>query len=357
MPALKTTNAPALPTETLRSAEDLARAGLIDAADVPAVRAVARRYAIAVTPAVTEAMMAAPTSAIARQYLPSADELVIAGEELLDPIGDDAHAPIKGIVHRYPDRVLLKPMHACAVYCRFCFRRESVGPGGDALNDAELDAALDYIRNDTNIWEVILSGGDPLLLSPRRLKAIIGELARMDHVGVIRIHTRLPVADPGRVTPELVAALKCAKAVYVVVHCNHADELTAPARAACARLVDAGLPMLAQTVLLKGINDDAEVMERLLRDLTSARIKPYYLHHPDLARGTGHFRTTLARGRALLRRLRGRLSGLAQPTYVLDIPGGHGKVPIGPDYLSRAPDGGWVVRDPAGRNHPYPPRR
>jgi lysine 2,3-aminomutase len=357
MPAPKPTIASAPPSETLRSADELARAGLIEPADIPAVRAVTRRYAVAVTPAVRDAIAAAPGDALARQYVPSADELVIAGEELLDPIGDAAHAPVKGIVHRYPDRVLLKPMHACAVYCRFCFRREDVGPSGDALDGDELAAALAYIRNDKNIWEVILSGGDPLLLSPRRLKAIIGELARMDHVGVIRIHTRLPVADPDRVTAERVAALKCAKAVYVVVHCNHADELTAPARAACARLVDAGLPMLAQTVLLKGVNDDALQMERLLRELTAARIKPYYLHHPDLARGTGHFRTTLARGRALLRRLRGRLSGLAQPTYVLDIPGGHGKVPIGPDYLSRGPDGRWRVRDPAGRSHPYPPRR
>ena len=357
MPAFKATPAPEPSTETLRSADDLAQAGLIDDAARPGVRAVARRYAVAVTGAVARAIGRDTGGVLARQYVPSADELVIAREELFDPIGDDTHAPVKGIVHRYPDRVLLKPMHACAVYCRFCFRRESVGPGAEALDEMELATALDYIRADKNIWEVILSGGDPLLLSPRRLKAIIDELAGIDHVGVIRIHTRLPVADPDRITAARVAALKCAKAVYVVVHCNHADELTPDARTACARLVDAGLPMLAQTVLLKGINDDAGQMERLLRELTAARIKPYYLHHPDLARGTGHFRPTLARGRALLRRLRGRLSGLAQPTYVLDIPSGHGKVPIGPDYLRREADGGWTVRDPAGHRHAYPPRR
>lgn len=347
---------PAAAPRTLRTAEDLADAGLIAPTERAAARAVARRTAIAVTAPLADAMRGADGAALRRQYLPHADELVIDPIELGDPIGDATHAPVKGIVHRYPDRVLLKPMHACAVYCRFCFRRESVGPGAEALNARELEAALDYLRADPRIWEVILSGGDPLLLSPRRLKAIVGALSAIDHVGVVRVHTRLPVADPARVTAAMVRALKCEKAVYAVVHCNHASELTAAARAACSRLVDAGIPMLAQSVLLKGVNDDAETLEALFRALTAARIKPYYLHHPDLARGTGHFRVALAAGRALMRRLRGRLSGIAQPAYMLDIPGGFGKVPVGPDYLAPAADGGWSVTDPAGGVHDYPPR-
>jgi lysine 2,3-aminomutase len=340
---------------TLRTADDLADAGLIAPGDAAIAAQVARRYAVAVPAALAEAVRNDASGALRRQFVPAGDELVIARDELADPIGDDAHSPVKGIVHRYPDRVLLKPLHACAVYCRFCFRREQVGPGGDALTAAETAAAIDYIRRDSGIWEVILSGGDPLLLAPRRLKALVREIAAIGHVGVIRVHTRLPVADPARITPALVRALRCDKAVYVVLHCNHAAELTPAATAAAARLVDAGIPMLAQSVLLRGVNDDADTLEALLRALTARRIKPYYLHHPDLARGTGHFRLPLSTGRALMRRLRGRLSGLAQPTYVLDIPGGHGKVPVGPDYLRPgAAEGEWIVTDPAGRTHAYP---
>jgi lysine 2,3-aminomutase len=338
----------------LRTADDLANGGLIAPADAPIAAQVARRYAVAVPGALADTVRNDPSGALKRQFVPSADELVIARDELADPIGDEAHSPVKGIVHRYPDRVLLKPLHACAVYCRFCFRREQVGPGGDVLTAAETATALAYIRRNPGIWEVILSGGDPLLLAPRRLKALVRDIAAIDHVGVIRVHTRLPVADPARITPALVRALRCEKAVYVVLHCNHAAELTPAATAAAARLIDAGIPMLAQSVLLRGVNDDPETLETLLRALTARRIKPYYLHHPDRARGTGHFRLPIAAGRALMRHLRGRLSGLAQPTYVLDIPGGHGKVPVGPDYLRPgAADGEWIVTDPAGRTHAY----
>lgn len=357
MPRHARRNTPQPPVRaTVRTAAGLAEAGLLNAAALPAAEQVARRYAIAVTPHLAALMADRPADdPIRRQFIPSGEELVVAREELGDPIGDEIHAPVKGIVHRYRDRVLLKPLHACAVYCRFCFRREDVGPGGDVLDDVELMAALDYIRSHDEIWEVILSGGDPLLLSPRRLKTIVDALTDIPHVGVIRIHSRIPVADPARITPALLRALKSDKAVYVVLHCNHADELTAETRAACARLIDAGHPMLAQSVLLKGVNDDAATLERLLRALVAARIKPYYLHHADLAHGTGHFRTTIEQGQAILRELRGRVSGLCQPSYVLDIPGGHGKVPIGPNYLTQTGDG-WSVSDPDGEEHAYPPR-
>jgi len=335
---------------TLRTPKALAAAGLVT--DAAGLQAVAARYAIAITPAMAELIdVCDPADPIARQLVPTADELIAAPGETADPIGDDAYSPVPGVVHRYPDRVLLKPTHLCAVYCRFCFRRETVGPGEDAtLSDTDLDAAFAYIEAHPAIWEVILTGGDPMILAPRRLKAIAGRLEAIDHVKVIRLHTRVPVADPDRVTPALVEALKCAKAVFVALHANHARELTANARAACARLVDAGIPMVSQSVLLRGVNDTPQALEALMRALVETRIKPYYLHHGDLAPGTSHLRTSLDDGQALMRAIRGELSGLAQPTYVLDIPGGHGKVPVGPTWLE---DG--VVTDPQGVEHPYLP--
>jgi lysine 2,3-aminomutase len=227
-----------------------------------------------------------------------------------------------------------------------------VGPGRGALAPKARAAALAYIRATPQIWEVILTGGDPLILSPRRLKAVVAELAKIDHVKVLRVHTRLPVAAPERITPALVRALRVAgKASYVVLHANHPRELTAAVRAACARLIDAGIPMLSQSVLLRGVNDDVSTMSALFRSLVECRIKPYYLHHADLAPGTAHLRTGIGEGQALMRALHGRVSGLCQPAYVLDIPGGFGKSPIGPDYVS---EGGAVIEDFNGRQHRYP---
>jgi lysine 2,3-aminomutase len=277
-------------------------------------------------------------------------------EELSDPIGDHPHTPVAGVVHRYPDRALLKLTNVCAVYCRFCFRREMIGPGANALSQKQIDAAIDYIAAHSEIWEVIFTGGDPLVLSPRRLRAVMSQLAGIEHVKVIRVHTRVPVADPERITPELVRALKTnGKATYVVLHANHPRELTDTARDACARLVDAGIPMLSQSVLLNGVNDDPQTLGALMRAFVECRIKPYYLHHGDLAPGTSHFRTTIAEGQALMRGLRGRYSGLCQPTYVLDIPGGHGKSPIGPNYLSCDGADNYRVEDFNGALHCYPP--
>jgi lysine 2,3-aminomutase len=345
-------------SKTLRRPADLVEAGFAPADRLPALERVAARYAVALTPALAELIdLDDPNDPIARQFVPDPAELDTTPEEHADPIGDDAHSPVDGIVHRYPDRVLLKLVHVCPVYCRFCFRREMVGPGKrPTLSPEALRAALDYIRGDPNIWEVILTGGDPLMLSARRLAEVMGELAAIDHVKVVRVHTRIPVAAPERVTPALVKALKaCRKAAYVVLHANNARELTPAARAACARMIDAGIPMLSQSVLLRGVNDDAQTLGALLRTLVECRIKPYYLHHGDLAPGTAHLRTDIAAGQALLRELRGRASGLCQPTYVLDIPGGHGKSPIGPDYL--APQGdGYTVEDFNGARHVYPPR-
>lgn len=335
--------------KTLRSAKALADAGLIAPDRLPALERVAAQYAVAVTPAMAEL---ASCEGVARQFLPQEAELSTLPEEHGDPIGDFAHSPVEGIVHRYPDRLLLKITHTCAVYCRFCFRREMVGPEGlKALSPAALDAALAYIAARPEIWEVIVTGGDPLILSPRRLADLMRRLSAIAHVKVVRFHTRMPAVDPAAVTDELVAALQApGKAVYVALHANHASELTPAARAACARIVDAGVPMVGQTVLLKGVNDEPQALSDLLRAMVETRIKPYYLHHGDLAPGTSHLRTTLEEGQALMKAIRGRLSGLAQPTYVLDIPGGHGKVPVGPTYISQD-----EVEDPKGIRHAYPP--
>jgi lysine 2,3-aminomutase len=321
---------------TLREPAELVAHDLARAADLADLERVAARYAIAVTPDLAALIdVNDPNDPIARQFVPTAAELSSQPGEHADPIGDHAHSPVAGIVHRYPDRVLLKLVHVCAVYCRFCFRREMVGPGKEsALSDAAYGSAIDYIREHREIWEVILTGGDPLMLSPRRLSDIMADLATIDHVKIIRIHTRVPVADPRRVSPEMVAALKVTGATcWVALHANHARELTDDARAACARLIDAGIPMVSQSVLLRGVNDHVTALEDLMRAFVECRIKPYYLHHGDLAPGTAHLRTTLASGRDLMRALRGRVSGLCQPDYVLDIPGGAGKSPVGPNYL------------------------
>jgi lysine 2,3-aminomutase len=347
---------------TLRRPSDLARAGLVAPDRLGELERVAAQYAVAISPALAGLIDPAdPCDPIARQFVPDAAELAVASDERSDPIGDDAKSPVAGIVHRYPDRVLLKLVHVCPVYCRFCFRREQVGPHGrPSLSRAELAAALAYIRARPEIWEVILTGGDPLVLSPRRLRDVVRDLAAIDHVKVVRVHTRVPVAAPERVTREAVRALKAAgKATYVVLHVNHPRELSGAARAACARFIDAGIPMLSQSVLLRGVNDDAATLGALMRALVESRIKPYYLHQGDLASGTAHLRTGIAEGQDLMRALRGRYSGLCQPTFVLDIPGGHGKVPVGPNYLTPgdAADARYVVRDPDGRDHRYPPNR
>ncbi|MEO5335885.1 MAG: lysine-2,3-aminomutase-like protein [Magnetospirillum sp. WYHS-4] len=293
----------------------------------------------------------APNDPLARQVVPSPEELAPQPEDRIDPIGDTAHSPLEGLVHRHPDRVLLKPTLACPIHCRFCFRRDQVGRGG-TLKPAALAAALDYIRVHPEIREVILTGGDPLMLSPARLERLTRDLSMIDHLKWLRVHSRVPVAMPSRIAAAAVRALKAGRlATWVAVHCNHPRELSPAALAALGRLADAGIPLVSQTVLLKGVNDDVAVLAELMESLLAARVKPYYLHHGDLVPGAAHFRVSLPEGIALAAELRRRVSGLALPTYVLDIPGGFGKVPVGPSYLE---DGGAAVLDPQGRRHAYP---
>jgi lysine 2,3-aminomutase len=338
-------------------ADDLVLRGVVAEERLPELRLVAARYSVALTEDVVGLIDPRdPADPIAAQFVPNRAELHEHPDDLSDPIGDERWSPVPGIVHRYPDRVLLKPSLVCPVYCRFCFRREVVGRKGGVLGAAALERALDYIRARPEVWEVIVTGGDPFLLSARRVKAIVSALDAIPHVAVIRFHTRVPVVDPGRVRPGLVAALDSGKAVYVVIHANHPRELTPGVKGAVGRLTRAGIPVLSQSVLLRGVNDDPAVLEGLLRGLVAMRVKPYYLHHPDLAPGTAHFRLDIERGRALVEGLRGRVSGLCQPTYVLDIPGGYGKVSIAASWAREGEKPGqWIVTDRDGVRHRYPP--
>ena len=336
----------------LHSVDDLAAVGLLSPSE--RLRAVEARYRVALTPQIAALIdRADPDDPIARQFLPDARELVTTAAELADPIGDEAHSPVPGIVHRYRDRVLLKLVSVCPVYCRFCFRRETVGKSG-ALDAETLARALDYVAAHEEIAEVILTGGDPLAASARRLRAVAERLRLMSHVKRLRVHTRVPTAAPGLVTKERLEALRAAeKTLVIALHVNHARELSPVAKAAMVRLQNAGARLLSQTVLLKDVNDDAAPLDALLDALVAQGVEPYYLHHPDLAKGTAHFRLSLARGRSIYEALARLRQAKPLPLYVLDLPGGFGKVPIEAPHLVRAGDGSWRARDRFGIEHRY----
>lgn len=251
---------------------------------------------------------------------------------LPDPLNEQDLSPVPGLIHRYPDRVVWLVSNVCAVYCRFCMRKRQVGCAEEGTVSAHMDAALHYIRDNESIRDVILSGGDPLLLDDDRLAEILFSLRSIPHVEVIRIGTRTPVTLPERITPRLCAILKRHHPVYINTHFNHPREITHQSRAACAMLADAGVPLGNQTVLLKGVNDDPAVMTELFRALLAMRVKPYYLHQMDLVRGTHHFRTRVESGLEIMASIRGHVSGMAVPYYVVDLPGGKGKVPLLPGY-------------------------
>lgn len=340
---------------SLTTPQALEDAGLISREQANMLGPVAERYAIGVTPflagRIDRENRADP---IALMFIPDERELTRLPEELADPIGDARHTPVPGIVHRYPDRVLLKPVAVCPVYCRFCFRREMVGPDlGEALNSAALTRALAYIAGQPGVREVILTGGDPFMLSPSRAKSLTEAISAIPHIEVIRWHTRMPVADPARITPAFIEALTATeKAVWVSIHINHLDELSDETKAAARAMAKAGIALISQSVLLRGVNDDADVLAGLFSGLISAGIKPYYLHHPDLAPGTSHFRVSVQEGQAIYSALRDRVSGLAVPHYVIDIPGGVSKANAAASDVQATPDG-QALRGRDGNLHPY----
>lgn len=338
----------------LRNINDLENHKLINAGQHKDIGKVLSKFSLAVTPDILNVIKTSdPDGAVAAQFIPNVLELDEQPNELTDPIGDAYNSPVPGIIHRYSDRVLLNVIQTCAVYCRFCFRRENVGPGNSGLTPTQIDDAIEYIKNDDQIWEVILSGGDPLMLSPRRLSALIEKLSNIAHVGIIRLHTRIPCVAPDKITNSLIAALKKHTAVYVVIHVNHADEITPKVAEKLANLADAGIPLLSQSVLLQGVNDDPAILTTLFKKLLVNRVKPYYLHHGDLAKGTHHFRTSIKRGQEIVRALRGPASGLCQPHYVLDLPGGYGKIPIGHQYLEQITHNSYEIDDVFGNKQRY----
>ncbi|WBU63014.1 lysine-2,3-aminomutase-like protein [Paracoccus aerodenitrificans] len=335
------------PSKAVTSVPELVEAGFADPAEADMLHAVTKEFRIRITPEMQQ-----PATGIAAQFVPDKRELLTRPEELADPIGDTVHSPASGLTHRYPDRAILHVTQTCDVYCRFCFRREVVGAAGPLPAD-QLDAALDYIARTPQLREIILTGGDPLTLSPRRLTEIMQRLDAIPHIEILRLHSRVPVVTPDRIA-GLLPALRCVRAaVFLVIHTNHPDELTASAREAISRLADHGIPLLSQSVLLRGVNDDAGILARLFRDLTALRVTPYYLHHCDLARGTSHFRTTIREGLDIIASLRGHLSGIAIPSYVLDLPGGFGKVPLDSNAVIPTSDGHWRITDWRGQVHDY----
>ncbi|HPF77779.1 MAG TPA: lysine-2,3-aminomutase-like protein [Alphaproteobacteria bacterium] len=291
---------------------------------------------------------------VARQYYPSSDEKIISLKENPDPIGDHVHSPLKGLVHRHKSRVLLKITDTCAVYCRFCFRKEMVGKGQGILKDHDVEKIISYIEKHQEINEVIFSGGDPLNLSNRRLSALMQQLEKINNIDIIRFHTRVPIVTPQRIDQEFIDIInRCSKAVYIVLHVNHAQEIDQTVKDMISRLVKSKAVLLSQSVLLKGVNDNVDALSDLFHSLVKNSVKPYYLHHPDLAPGTGHFRVSIAQGQALMKELRRKISGLCIPSYVLDIPGGHGKIPVDHCYLSSLQDNGYSVEDTRGNTHRY----
>ena len=310
-----------------------------------------RAYPDSLAPAIATDDFSDPVYA---QYVRDAREDHITPEERTDPIGDDPHSPVQGIVHRHPDRALLKITDICAAYCRFCFRKDMVGQGDGILDEAELKVALSYIQNAPHIREIILTGGDPLTLSNRRLKDVLEKLYAIEHLDIIRFHTRTPLIKPARIDEELCGVLKdCPKALYVVLHVNHTQELTDEVKKAIRTLDQSGAVLLSQSVLLRGVNDDTQTLEDLFRALVRLKVKPYYLHHLDRAQGTSHFEVSPRIGQEIIARLRGRISGLCLPTYILDIPGGFGKMPLEQCTLEDEQDH-YTIQDPHGRRHIYP---
>lgn len=321
--------------------------------DKDALQAVSDRYPVRVSSVMRRLIAADPDGPVARQFLPDAAELRDHDFADPDPIGDEKHSPVPGIVHRHQNRVLLKAIHSCPVYCRFCFRKEMVGPNGHMLNSPELKAALDYIERVPQISEVILSGGDPLMLSARRLNQICERLHNTDHLDNIRIHSRVPTVSPEMMTDDKIQALKGRLPVYIVLHINHADEFTPEGTAICRKLSESGIQLLCESVLLKGVNDSVRALEELSRACIRHRIKPYYLHHLDHAPGTEHFRVCVKTGQALMKELMRSLSGIAVPSYVLDLPGGHAKIPLGHCKIEDKGQGHYRIEDPDGHLHDY----
>ncbi len=314
--------------------------------DVGMVKSVADRYPVRLTPYLVEKLTDS-SHPLWRQFVPDAAEL---SDESLpeDPLSETEKSPVPAIIHRYSARVLLLAANSCAAYCRFCTRKRRVGNRQQSLSFGQVLDGIAYIADHPAINEVIVSGGDPLTLSDGLLRELLERLRKIEHVDILRIATRMPAVLPERITPQLAELLRRYQPLYVTTHFNHPDELTPEVKAACTQLAEVGIPLANQTVLLKDVNDDIDTIAALCTNLLKMRIRPYYLHQTDMVRGTGHFRVSLAKGVELAEGLRKRVSGLAVPHYIVDTPGGHGKVELLPDNILARGDGNWVLRAPDG---------
>ena len=295
-----------------------------------------------------------PACPIRRQVIPRAEELVVSEGEMLDSLGEDEHSPVPGLVHRYPDRVLFLVTDRCAAYCRYCTRSRLVSNAQDYNFHPEYEQGLRYIEAHPEVRDVLLSGGDPLLLSDRKLEHLIARLREIKHVEFIRLGSRIPVFLPQRITPELCEIFRKYGPIWMSIHVNHPKEATAELKAACERLAFAGVPLGNQSVLLKGVNDDPEVMKALVHRLLRMRVRPYYLYQMDLITGGAHFKTPISKGLEIIEALRGHTTGYAVPQYVIDAPGGGGKVPVNPDFVESVTDDRIVLRNYEGRKFGYP---
>lgn len=335
-------------SQSLNTPRALAEVLNLDAAETAAITA---RFPARINPYYLS-LVKAPGDALWRQAVPDMAELA-PDNASVDPLWEEAQSPVPGLTHRYPHRVILLVSEQCAMFCRFCMRKRKTGGSGN-VNHATVTAGLEYIRKTPAVREVILSGGDPLMLDDNALEKILRQLRAMPQVEIIRIHSRMPATLPQRVTPELAQMLRRFQPLFFNTHFNHPDELAPEAARACARLSDAGLSLGCQTVLLKGVNDDAATMGKLLTGLLRLRVRPYYLHHPDAVSGTGHFRPDVEKGLEIMRSLRGHVSGMAVPQYMLDLPAGGGKVPVLPEYICGHADGFLLIKNYRGEIFRYP---
>lgn len=318
------------------------------------IRLATQRFRMAITPYFARLMDPDdPHCPLRRQVIPVAAEAITSRFDFVDPCGEDADSPVPGLVHRYPDRVLLLPTVHCAAYCRFCTRSRIVGHAEEMPPFSHLEAAFAYIRDHTNIRDVLISGGDPLTIGDHKLARLLDRLRAIPHLEIVRIGTRVPVFLPQRITDDLVDMLQQYHPLWMSIHVNHPKEITPEMAAACIKLANAGIPLGAQTVLLNGVNDEPPIMKQLMHDLLKIRVRPYYLYQCDPVIGTSHLRTPLATGLRIMEQLRGHTTGYAVPTFVIDAPGGGGKIPIGPDYTVSRHDDRVVLRNFRGDVYEY----
>ena len=338
----------------IRNKEELSQVIKLTPDEERGVKKASGRLSLAITPYWASLIDPQdPNCPLRRQAVPASAESFVSPHEMVDPCAEDRDSPAPHLVHRYPDRVLLLATEHCALYCRHCTRRRLVGEHEESNSISRFDAAIEYIKSNRKIRDVLISGGDPFVLEDQEIESLVEKLRAISHVEFLRIGTRVPVTLPQRITENLVTMLKKYSPIWISIHFNHPKEITKRCRIACEMLADAGIPLGSQTVLLKGINDRPFIMRRLMQELLQIRVRPYYIYQCDPVKGTQHFRTPVAVGINIIEKLRGHTSGYAVPTYVIDGPGGGGKIPVGPNYILSQAKGKYVLRNYKGKIYTY----